>query len=89
MCLKYDFFIGDIVEWNSKTILLRDTKTNTIFRVLLHDADGLARLIGRKRNRLWLRIDDAMLTDVQWIRKSGRGVTLRYFQQADRWFDYI
>lgn len=29
MCNKNDFFIGDIVEWNSKTILLRDAKTET------------------------------------------------------------
>lgn len=89
MCNKNDFFIGDIVEWNSKTILLRDTKTKTETRVLLHDADNLARLIGRKRNHVWLGIQDAVLTDVQWIRKSGRGVTLRYSPQADRWFNYI
>lgn len=89
MCQKYDSFIGDILEWNSKTMLLRDTRTKTETRVLLHDADGLARLIGRKRKCVWVGIKDATLTDVQWTRKSGRWVTLRYFPQAESWFNYI
>lgn len=89
MCQKFDSFFGDIVEWNSKTIVVRDTKTKTETRVLLHDADNLARLLGRKRKCVWIGIEDATLTNVQWIRKSGRGVTLRYFPQAGRWFDCI
>ncbi len=84
-----DFFIGDIVEWDARTILVRDAKTKIETRVLLHDADNLIRLIGRKRKHVWLGIQDETLTDVQWIRKSGRGVTLRYFSQAGRWFNYI
>lgn len=84
-----DFFIGDIVAWDGRTILLLDTRTKTLTTVLLHDADNLAKLIGRKRKHVWLGVEDNTLTDVQWIRKSGRGVTLRYFSQAKRWFNYI
>lgn len=84
-----DCFIGDIVEWDDKTILLRDTRTKTETRVLFYDAENLARLVGRKRKHVWLGVEDNTLTDVQWIRKNGRGVTLRYFPQAKRWFNYI
>lgn len=84
-----NFLIGDIVAWDSKTILLHDTRENTEYRVLLYDADNFAKLIGRKRKCVWLGVEDNTLTDVQWIRKSGRGVTLRYFSQAKRWFNYI
>lgn len=84
-----DFFIGDIVAWDGRTVLLLDTRTKTLRTVLLHDADNFAKLIRRKRKHVWLGVEDNTLADVQWIRKSGRWVTLRYFSQAKRWFDYI
>lgn len=81
-----DSFFADIVAWDGKTMLLRDTRSNTEYRVLLHDADGFTRLIGRKRKYVWVGIDDATLAHVQWIRKDGVGITLRYWTQANKWF---
>lgn len=81
-----DSFFADILEWDGRTVLLRDTRSNYQYRVLFHDADGFTRLIGRKRKCVWVGIDDATLTHVQWIRKNGIGVTLSYWTQANKWF---
>lgn len=85
----WDCFTCDIVAWDGRTILLLDTETKTLTTVRLRDADNLTELLGRKRKRVWVKVEDGMLTDVQWVRKSGRYVTLRYFPQAGRWFNYI
>lgn len=85
MCQK-DCFFADIMAWDGRTVLLRDTRSNHQYRVLLHDADGFTRLIGRKRKRVWIAVDDATLTYVQWIRKNGLGVTVSYWKEANKWF---
>lgn len=81
-----DSFFADILEWDGRTMLLRDTRTNSLYRVLLHDADGFTRLIGRKRKCVWISIDDATLTHVQWIRNNDIGVTVSYWKEANKWF---
>lgn len=81
-----DRFFADILEWDGRTVLLRDNRSKTTHSVLLHDADGFTRLIGRKRKCVWVAIDDATLTYVQWIRKNGLGVTVSYWTQANKWF---
>lgn len=80
-----DSFFADILEWDGGTMLLRDTRSNYQYRVLLHDADGFTRLIGQKRKCVWVVIADATLAHVQWIR-NGHGVTLSYWTQANKWF---
>lgn len=81
-----DRFFADILEWDGRTVLLRDNRSKTTYRVLLHDADGFTRLIGRKRKCVWVGIDDSTLTYVQWIRKNGLGITVSYWTQANKWF---
>lgn len=85
MCQK-DSFFADIISWDGRTMLLRDTRTKTLTTVLLHDADGFTKLIGRKRKCIWVSIDDSTLTYVQWIRKNGLGITVSYWTQANKWF---
>lgn len=85
MCQK-DSFFADILEWDGRTMLLRDTRMNHQYRVMLYDADGFTRLIGRKRKCVWVGTDGATLTHVQWIRNNGIGVTLRYWKEANKWF---
>lgn len=84
MCQK-DSFFADILEWDGRTMLLRDTRMNHQYRVQLYDADGFAQLLGRKRKNVWVEIDDATLRHAAWV-SGGRGVELRCSNDAKKWY---
>lgn len=83
MCKKNEVFIGNIVSWDDKTILMSDMGIET--RAIVHDASGLRELLGRKRKRMWLRVEDAALREIQWV-SGGRGVELRCSRDTNMWY---
>lgn len=80
-----DRFFADILAWDGRTVLLLDNRTKTLTTVLLHDADGLAQLLGRKRKNVWVGIDDSTLRHVAWV-AGGRGTELHYSRDTNKWY---
>lgn len=83
MCKKNEVFIGNIVSWDDKTILMSDMGIET--RAIVHDAIGLRKLLGRKRKCMWLRVEDAALREIQWV-SGGRGVELHCSRDTNMWY---
>lgn len=84
MCKKNEVFIGNIVSWDDKTILMSDMGIET--RAIVHDAIGLRNLLGRKRKRMWLRVEDAALREIQWTDGKGHGMELRCSRDTNMWY---
>lgn len=84
MCRKNEVFIGNIVSWDDKTILMADMGVET--RAIVYDASGLRKLLGRKRKHVWLRVEDATLREIQWVSGGTGGVELHCSRDADKWY---
>ena len=85
MCIKYETFFADVVEWNDNTIVLEYRDTHTQTRIGLEDADGFAQLLGRKRKGVWVAVDDAILRHVSWV-SGGRGTELHCSRDTNKWY---
>lgn len=84
MCIKYETFFANVVEWTDNTIVLQ-YRDGGKTRVRLEDVGGFAQLLGRKRKNVWAEIDDATLRHVAWV-SGGRGVELRCSRDTNMWY---
>lgn len=84
MCKKNEVFIGNIVSWDDKTILMSDMGIET--RAIVYDASGLRKLLGRKRKHVWLRVEDATLRHVSWVSGGRGGVELHCSRDTNKWY---